>query len=117
MKCPICENQLEEIDVAPCYDCGHAEGELKELKENYHEYHVFKVFGQEIVLCDFCDADFGSYYPDYFGLPGEYPQDYPMELLHKLEKPEIEKDLYCSECKHRKDFLEFLENARKANRT
>lgn len=114
--CSNCGNELELIDCAPCYDCGHEPGELQELRDNEHEYHVFEVFNQTIVLCDFCDADFGSYYPDYFGLPGEFPQDYPLTLIRKVIEPDIEKDLYCSNCQHRSKFLDFRQAAIEFNR-
>ena len=63
--CPICGGSLQERTVAPCFDCGHAESELREFAAGEHEYHLYRVFGPEIVPCDFCDADFGSYYPSY----------------------------------------------------
>ena len=87
MKCPICNENMKKKKVAPCFDCGHEESEISELINDEHEYHIFEVFGQEIVLCDFCDADFGSYYPDYFGMSGEFPKDYPLELIKKLTHP------------------------------
>jgi hypothetical protein len=95
--------------VPPCYDCGHETNELQELKDGEHEYHKFKVFNQTIILCDFCDADFGSYYPDYFGLLGEFPQDYLLELIEKIKEPIIEKDMYCSKCQHCLKFIKFRE--------
>jgi len=56
-----------ERAVAPCFDCGHEESELGELAAGEHEYHRYRIFDREIVLCDFCDADFGSYYPSFVG--------------------------------------------------
>ncbi len=113
--CPICSGSLEERVVAPCFDCGHAPEEIKEYEQGYHKYHVFSLWGEELVLCDFCDADFGSYYPDYFGLPEGLPLEYPLELVRQLEKPLLSKDLYCHQCKHRLAFLSFLANVRVHN--
>jgi hypothetical protein len=115
MNCPICSGELNEIHVAPCFDCGHAPDEIGECLRGEHEYHRFKLWGQSLVLCDFCDADFGSYYPDYFGLPGSLPQDYPLELAAKPESRAITTDMYCSSCKHRLAFLQFLKAAREHN--
>lgn len=67
--CPICHSTLESRPVAPCFDCGHVESELVELAAREHTYHEFRAFGYKIIHCNFCDADFGSYYPSYFGLP------------------------------------------------
>ncbi len=106
-SCPICAGALEIIEVAPCFDCGHSPGELVELARNEHEYHVLEIWGHEIVLCDFCDADFGSYFPDYWGLPSGPLPDYPLALRRKVIDPEIDRDWFCSACRHRLAFLLF----------
>lgn len=106
-SCPICAGSLEMIDIAPCFDCGHSPSELGELVRGEHEYHVFEIWGHEIVLCDFCDADFGSYYPEYWGLPrGPFP-DYLLALVRKVGNPEVGRDWFCPACKHRLAFLRF----------
>ena len=115
MRCPVCSGELEERDVAPCYDCGHASSELGELSRGEHDYHVFTIFGQEIVLCDFCDADFGSYMPEYLGLPSGSPMDYPLELVRKVIAPRSSRDGYCVECQHRLAFQLFLKAVREYN--
>ncbi len=112
-KCPICEGMMERRTVAPCYDCGHLPHELEELARGEHEYHHFSIYGQQIVLCDFCDADFGSYYPEYLGLSGKRPQEYPLELISKVVEPAQEEDGYCPACRHRAAFLTFLMNVRR----
>src|SRR6476659_4205749 len=110
-QCPICYSALEPRRVAPCWDCGHAEQELAELVAGEHTYHEFRVFGQHpIVLCNFCDADFGSYYPSYFGLPdrGGVIGDV-LELVRSVDPtPYPITDGYCEQCKHRLAFLNFL---------
>lgn len=113
--CPICADPLEERTVAPCFDCGHSPSEIGEFERGEHDYHVFSIWGQKLVLCDFCDADFGSYFPDYFGLPeGPHP-NYPLQLICELEHPSLVKDLYCQRCKHRLEFLSFLAKVRIQN--
>lgn len=106
--CPICSTELQVIDVAPCWDCGHLPRELEELKKEEHTYSVFRVFEtHEVVLCDFCDADFGSYLPSYFGLPdtGHVIGDH-LEFVRDLPKPWLPtKDKFCPECAHRLKFL------------
>jgi len=110
--CPICASSLEERAVAPCFDCGHSPSELEEFERGEHEYHVFSIWGHELVLCDFFDADFGSYHPDYFGLPAGPHPDYPLQLIQKVEQPSLAKDFYCPNCKHRLAFLIFLSKVR-----
>jgi hypothetical protein len=117
MNCPICGNRMSQIKVAPCYDCGHDETEIDEFKNHEHEYHLFTIFDEKIILCDFCDADFDSYDPEYLGLPEGSPMDYPMTLIEKIEDPKMEKDFFCPDCKHRLKFLDFLKNIRKKNST
>ena len=109
--CPVCSTRLKATDTAPCFDCGHMAHELGECARGEHEYHVFELWGREIVLCDFCDADFGSYFPDYWGLPEGPLPDYPLHLIRKLDSPGIEQDLYCVTCKHRLAFLLFRAHA------
>ena len=108
---------MRERTVAPCFDCGHAESELRELAAGEHEYHRYRVFGQEIVLCDFCDRDFGSYYPSYFGLPGEArgARNYELDLVARVDDPQPAADFVCESCEHRLAFLKFLATARRAN--
>src|ERR1700704_1393575 len=66
--CPICYTALETREVAPCWDCGHLPNELAECAAGEHTYHEFRAFDSlPVVLCDFCDVDFGSYYASYFG--------------------------------------------------
>lgn len=115
MQCPICSEAMTEIKVAPCFDCGHESSELEELKNGEHEYHLFKVLGEKIVLCDFCDADFDSYYPEYLGFPDSIAHNYPLELVSKIQSPVPATDYLCSKCQHRLAFLRFLKSLRQRN--
>jgi len=115
IHCPICSGQLKSKAVVPCFDCGHSLAELGGCERGEHEYHAFSIWGQEIVLGDFCDAAFGSYFPDYFGLPSGPLSDYPLELLCKIETPINTEDFYCSQYMHRLAFLNFLSKVRAQN--
>src|SRR5690348_10199500 len=66
-NCPICYAPLEVRDVATCWDCGADPAELGHLAEERHKYAEFLIFDTAIILCDFCQVDFGSYDPSYFG--------------------------------------------------
>jgi hypothetical protein len=117
--CPICDSALESRLVAPCYDCGHAERELEELAAGEHQYHEFRAFGDHsIILCDFCDADFGSYYPSQFGLPdrGRTIGQDELSLVRAIDpQPYPIHDGYCPVCKKRLAYLKFLANVRSRN--
>lgn len=115
MHCPICSTELTERDVAPCFDCGHSESELGEFKRAEHEYNVFELWSHELVLCDFCDADFGSYFPEHWGLPPGPLPEYPLHLIAPVQAPSISTDAYCPKCNHRLAFLNVLAAVRKQN--
>ena len=109
-QCPECGCDLDLIEVAPCWDCGHVKSEVMELNNGEHEYFEYRAFGSlKIVLCDFCDADFGSYNPEYFGLPkSRYVIGNDcLELQRKIYEPSVGKDLFCCKCKHRLAFIKF----------
>jgi hypothetical protein len=61
----------------------------------------------------FCQVDFGSYDPTFFGLPKDARIGYgKMQFVRVVEDVHIGKDKYCPECGYRLAFLEFLEKAR-----
>lgn len=114
MHCPICFTPLEIREVAPCYDCGHMDRELAELAEGRHTYSEYRIFGLPVVLCDFCDADFGSYKPGYLGLP-DHERLAPncLEFVREVDPTsQAHHDKYCPLCRHRLAFLQFLAEVR-----
>jgi len=116
---------MTEITVAPCYDCGHEKKEIENLKKSNsspkkkkkHEYYKYEIFGQEIILCEFCYYDFDSYNPFYLGLQEDVPLHSFKHRLSKIETPKEDKDYFCKKCQKRLKFLSFLKNARKINNT
>lgn len=67
-NCPLCYTELIVKDATPCMECGGDDFELDHYTEHhYKEYELY--FGQRLILCDFCDVDFSSYDPTYFGFP------------------------------------------------
>jgi hypothetical protein len=112
--CPICHSELQVLDVAPCFDCGHRPNEIEECKRGEHNYNEFTVFGKfNIILCDFCDADFGSYYRSYFGFSGEGLVSHnDLKFVREIDPSETpKKDKYCIKCEHRLAFIEFRASA------
>jgi len=114
-QCPICYTPLETRDVAPCYDCGHDPEELVHLAEGRHTYDEIETLGARVVLCDFCQADFSSYDPTYFGQPRSARIGRSsMQLIRTIRDPRAAIDKFCPTCRHRLAFLRFVVEARDA---
>jgi hypothetical protein len=112
--CPICHELLEVRDVAPCMECGCEPSEIEEAKAGEHSYAEFRIFGAlSLVLCNFCQADFSSYDPTYFGLPRgtSVGMERGWQLV-RVVQPFIAKGKCCPQCRHRLPFLEFVVAAR-----
>ncbi|MEM7201544.1 MAG: hypothetical protein AAF628_14845 [Planctomycetota bacterium] len=110
MCCPICQGALEERDVAPCYECGHRPEQLRQLTKP--AFQTFAIFGQEIVLCDVCEADFDSNDPEFFGLAAGVSLPSLGEPKRQLVGPRRARDGYCSQCQCRRAFLQLVKAAR-----
>ena len=76
-----------------------------------------RIFGElTLVLCDFCQVDFGSFNPEFFGLPKDTRIGYEkMQFLRDVEGARISKDKVCPNCKYRLPFLKFVQQARELN--
>ena len=120
-NCPICFTTLEDRNVAPCWDCGHQEREIEDLVNEEHTFAEYRIFGDhQIVLCSFCDVDFGSHYLSYFGFPetGKLVGASSLEYIRDLPKPWLPQiDKFCPACEHRLKFLSFRAAILSANRT
>ena len=112
--CPLCHSPLEIRDVAPCMECGHRPEEIEHALTGQHTYTEQRIFGTlTLILCDFCEADFGSFYPEFFGLPWNARTSFDkMDFVRSVDEVVIGKDKYCPECDYRLAFLEFVEKAR-----
>ena len=116
--CPICYSALEVRDVAPCARCGHLPHEIDHALAGQHQYSEMRLFGAlSVVLCDFCQVDFDSYDPGFFGLPraSRLATYGKMEYVRKVDPMLMLKDKYCPACSHRLAFLEFINQARRLN--
>ena len=110
--CPICYSALEVRDVAPCYDCGHGPEELEHFAEKKHTYAEMCVLGIDIILCYFCQVDFSSYNPTYFGRARRIHLGGELTFVRDVLNPSPGKDKYCPSCGRRLAFLRFLAAAR-----
>lgn len=112
--CPLCYADLETIDVAPCWECGHLTEEIEHALAGQHTYAEMQIFGDlTAVLCNFCQVDFGSFHPEYFGLPRDARIGYEkMQFVRDLTDVFIGKDKYCPQCNLRLAFLKFVVAAR-----
>lgn len=88
--------------------------EIEHFRRGQHTYQRLEIFaGLELVLCNFCMVDFGSYDPTYFGLPSRSRIGFErMRFVQDVPSPGIGKDKYCTHCKRRLAFLKFVCNAR-----
>ncbi len=111
-NCPICYASLEARDVAPCWDCAALPIELGHLAEGRHKYAESLVFDTTIILCDFCQVDFGSYAPDYFGRSHRVRYGKGMTFVRDVLDTRAGKDKYCGNCGRRLAFLRFLASVR-----
>jgi hypothetical protein len=116
-NCPVCYTELEVRDCAPCHDCGDDPKELDDFRAGIHVYREWIIYNDlRLVLCDFCDVDFGSYIPSYFGFKnGKRLSLTDFAFVRDMHNPVIEKDNYCTECRKRLKFLKFLAAIREMN--
>ncbi len=112
--CPLCYSALEVRDVAPCMECGNLPEEIEHALAGRHTYAEMRIFGDlTLVLCDFCQVDFGSFNPEAFGLPrGARIGFEKMQFLRSVEGVRIGKDKVYPSCNYRLPFLKFVQRAR-----
>jgi len=116
--CPLCSGPLHVKEVAPCMECGADPKELDHARNGKHTYAIYRIFGKfEVALCNFCQVDFSSYDPKYFGLPRKrnLGLGYDFEFVKDLKDVSIRKDKYCPACGLRLGFLRFVQSAREAH--
>ena len=116
-QCPICYTELEIRVCAPCDVCGWDLKEIDDFKENKHTYKTYEIYkGLQLTLCNFCDVDFGSYKPEYFGFAnGKRIGFQDFHLVKEIKNPQIAKDKFCPQCSARLTFLNFLFDIRQLN--
>ena len=117
MQCPICFEKLITQDCTPCDDCGCNHVEVSNFKLHKHSYKVYKIYNElHLTLCNFCDVDFSSYDPNYFGFKKDFKLNLKsFELIREIENPEISKDKFCKKCNHKIKFLNFIRDLRELN--
>ena len=53
-------------------ECGSLPEEIEHARAGKHSYAEMSIFSDlSLVLCNFCQVDFGSFKPEMFGLPSE----------------------------------------------
>lgn len=117
-NCPVCFTELEVRECAPCHACGwDVPAERNDLQENKHTYAVFELYqGITLTLCDFCMLDVASYRPGYFGFTEQKHFPYKnFTFIRQLENPQMERDLFCPNCRQRLAFLVFVQAVRAIN--
>lgn len=112
--CPLCYARLEVREVAPCMECGHKPEEIEQTLAGRHTFIERRIFGNlTLVLCDFCEVDFGSFAPEFFGLPRRTRLGLgQMDFVRMLDHVVIGQDKFCPQYGYRLAFLEFAAQAR-----
>ena len=112
--CPLCYAKLETAEVAPCEECGHLGEEIEHAGSGRHTYAEMRIFGDlSLILCDFCQVDFGSHDPETFGLPPKTVIGFQkMQFVRSIDDCTIKKDKICPDCHHRVQFLTFVAHVR-----
>lgn len=78
-----------------------------------HTFSEVLAFSVPIVLCDFCQADFGSYDPEYFNRPrGTKLGLEEFTFVRDVINAAPAKDKFCPTCRRRLAFLRFLAQVR-----
>jgi len=101
-------------------DCGFAPQEIEHARTGVHTYAEYRIFGElSLVLCNFCQVDFSSYDPMYFGLPRGtrvgLESRHGWQFVQEVQ-PVITKDKCCVQCRHGLPFLQFVARARELHR-
>lgn len=115
-QCPVCFGSLEPREVSPCDCCGAEESERHHYRT--HRYAECDLgFGLSLILCDFCQVDFGSFAPGFFGL-AELPRSFrlPRQVAAHYNT-DLRKDLVCTNCGHRLSFLRFVARVRELGKS
>jgi hypothetical protein len=115
--CPICYTELVVEDVTPCMECGNLAQEIEHTLAGKHTFAEMRIFDDlSLILCDFCQVDFGSFDPEYFGLEkGTNIGFHKMQFVRTVQ-PTIAKDKICPACDRRLSFLKFVDEARELHK-
>jgi hypothetical protein len=91
--------------------------ELENFRAGKHTYAEYEVFpGLPLVLCNFCQVDFTSADPQYFGLPPRTKIGLgSMRFVRDVHASQSDQDKYCGQCGHRLRFLRFVSEARRVH--
>lgn len=112
-SCPLCEAAMRWRDVSPCMECGGDPRELRMLQDAAHRYFSVLVFGQfPVVLCDFCQIDFGTYPSYFFGLPRQQHLGFNDLRVVEAVEPSLGQDWVCTGCGYRQAFARFVQGMR-----
>jgi hypothetical protein len=107
--CPLCQSEMAWRDVSPCMECGGDSRELRMLDDRAHSYDEVKIFGQfPIVLCDFCQIDFGTNSAYFFGLPRHQHLGFNDLQVQRPVAPRLSQDWVCNGCGYRAAFMDFV---------
>jgi hypothetical protein len=118
MDCPLFNAAMALKPVSPCMECGGDARELRMLEDLAHSYNEVLVFGKHaLVLCDFCQIDFGTYPSYFFGLPRHQHLGFNDLVFQRKVAPQLSQDWVCDHCGYRKAFTDFVLRLRETLKT
>ncbi len=80
-------------------------------------HYLVEVLGRELVLCDFCHADFGSFDPEYLGQESGSGEVQITQLGKFRTSTPTHLAAFCPKCEHQLPFLHFLKEVRRGKTT
>lgn len=101
-------------ELTPCMDCGWDEFELDHFETHrYNEHEI--AFGAKLVLCDYCETDFGSYQKSFFGFKDRQLDMMDFKFVREVHDKSLRKGYFCPTCNMTAPFLEFVALCRMKN--
>jgi hypothetical protein len=87
--------------------------EIEHALMGRHTYSQMRVCDFILTLRDFCQVDFGSLRPEFFGLSKNERIGYEkMQFVRDVKDTSIRKDKVCVRCGYRLSFLKFIAEIR-----
>jgi hypothetical protein len=111
--CPVCYAQLAVREVTPCWVCGGEPVEVESARSGEHHYALLRIGERQVLLCSFCQEDFGSDEPTWWRADMRaQPGCEKLEYLHAVDQQSTVRDKFCDQCGKRLAYLKFMQSTR-----
>jgi hypothetical protein len=110
--CPVCYAQLAVREVTPCWVCGGEPEEVESARSGEHHYAWLRLGERHVLLCSFCQEDFGSDEPTWWQADMRArPGCENLEYVHAVAPQPTVRDKFCDQCGKRLAYLKFIQSA------